>query len=88
MKTATIELPDAVFERLAREANRKRKPVPAYIADLLSTVGTAAGTTAKVEPELPLVPSRRPGAVKLTGRQIAEIESAEDAQCYGRTAGR
>ncbi len=87
MKTATIELPDAVFDRLASEAGRERKPLPVYITDLLAgSAGTAPAQ--RTEPRLPLIPSRRPGSVRLTSQRIAELESADDAQRYGRSAGR
>ena len=88
MKTATIELPDAVFDRLAREAGREHKLVPAYITDLLAGHAAAAAPRQRSEPRLPLIPSQRPGSVTLTNQRIAELESADDAQRYGRTAGR
>ena len=88
MRTATIELPDAVFDRLASEAGREHKPVPAYITDLLAGHAAVAAPAQRTEPKLPLIPSQRPGSVKLTNQRIAELESADDAQRYGRPAGR
>jgi hypothetical protein len=86
MRTATIELPDAVFDRLASAANREHKPVPAYISDLLTGHATVVAPAQRVEPKLPLIPSRRPGSVELTNQKIAELESQEDAHRYGRSA--
>ncbi len=86
MRTATIELPDAVFDRLASAANRERKPVPAYISDLLTGHATVSAPAQRIEPKLPLIPSRRPGNMELTNQKIAELESQEDAQRYGRPA--
>ena len=87
MKTATIELPDPVFDRLAVEAERKHQSVAHYLAELLS--GEAAGPVGgRTEPALPLIPSSRPSRVNLTNARLAEMESEEDAQRYGRIAGR
>ena len=87
MKTATIELPDSVFERLDSAAQREHQALSAYLTHLLS--GHAVAPSAqRTEPRLPLIPSQRPGSVALTNQRIAELESAEDAQRYGRTAGR
>jgi hypothetical protein len=87
MKTATIELPDPVFEKLAGEAERKHQSVTRYITELL-TGETAATPNLRVEPVLPLIQSARPGSVNLTNARLAEIEAEEDAQRYGRIARR
>ena len=87
MKTAMIELPDSVFERLVSAAHREHQALPAYLTHLLA--GHAAATPQlRTEPSLPLIPSPRPGRVNLTNQRIAELESADEAQRYGRTAGR
>ena len=87
MKTATIELPDPVFDRLAVEAERKHQSVSSYLTELLT--GETPGTTGgRSEPVLPLIPSTRPSSVNLTNARLAEIEAEEDAQRYGRIARR
>ena len=87
MKTATIELPDSVFERLVSAAHREHQALPAYLTHLLAG-HAAASPQFRAEPSLPLIPSQRPGSVNLTNQRIAELESTDDAQRYGRTAGR
>ncbi len=87
MKTATIELPDPVFDQLAGEAERKHQSVSRYLTELL-TGKVEAAPNFRVEPALPLIESSRPGSVNLTSAGLAEIEAEEDAQRYGRTAGR
>lgn len=87
MKTATIELPDPVFDKLVGEAERKHQSVARYITELL-TGETAAAPNVRAEPVLPLIPSARPGSVNLTNARLAEMEADEDAQRYGRIARR
>ncbi len=87
MKTATIELPDPVFDKQAGEAERKHQSVSRYIMELL--IGEAEDAPGlRAEPVLPLIPSSRPGSVNLTNARLAEMEAEEDAQRYGRIARR
>jgi hypothetical protein len=88
MKTATIELPDPVFDKLVGEAERKQQSVPRYISELLTGHAQSVVTGLRAEPALPLIPSSRPGSVNLTNARLAEMEAEEDAQRYGRIAGR
>ncbi|HEY5041344.1 MAG TPA: hypothetical protein VIK53_05020 [Verrucomicrobiae bacterium] len=92
MKTATIELPDPVFDKLVDEAERKQQSVPRYISDLLTGHTQSGGADhapgLRAEPVLPLISSPRPGSVNLTNARLAEMEAEEDAQRYGRIAGR
>lgn len=92
MKTATIELPDPVFDKLVGEAERKHQSVPRYISELLTGHAQSGeadgGPGLRAEPVLPLIPSARPGSVNLTNARLAEMEAAEDAQHYGRITGR
>ncbi len=87
MKTATIELPDPVFEKLVGAAERKQQSVSRYITEMLTGEAEAAPDV-RAEPVLPLIPSARPGSVNLTNARLAEMEAEEDAQRYGRIAGR
>lgn len=87
MKTATIELPDQVFDKLAGEAERKHQSISRYLAELLNGQSTSTPVV-RTEPVLPLIKSSRPGSVNLTNARIAELEADEDAQRYGRIARR
>lgn len=91
MKTATIELPDGVFNKLARDAEQHRQPLADYVADLLTrTIGSSTMPPASTrgEPELPLIHSHQPGSVQMTNEMIADLEAREDAERYGRVTGR
>lgn len=89
MKTATIELPDAVFHTLEGEAARQQQTLAGYIAGLLVRDAASSPPTApRKEPDLPLIPSSTPGTAHITNALLAEIEAQEDAEHYGRFAGR
>lgn len=89
MKTATIELPDAVFSNLEREAALQHQTLPGYIAGLLVREAVSSPPTGKRrEPDLPLIRSDAPGTAHITNELLAEIEAQEDAEHYGRFAGR
>ena len=89
MKTATIELPDAVFRTLEGEAARHQQTVTGYIAGLLvRDAASSPPAEMKMEPVLPLIPSSAPGTARITNALLAEIEAQEDAEHYGRFAGR
>ena len=91
MKTATIELPDLVFNQLAKDAEQHRQPLAAYVADLLAReIGQSATLPAppRQEPELPLIHSRQPGSAAITNEMISDLEAREDAERYGRFTGR
>jgi hypothetical protein len=91
MKTAKIELPDGVFNKLVHEAEQRRQPLGDYVADLLArAIGNSTGpsATAHREPELPLIHSDQPGSVNITNEMIADQEAREDAERYGRFTGR
>jgi hypothetical protein len=90
MKTATIELPDAVFGNLEREAARQHQTLAGYIAGLLECQASLAQPlqTARREPDLPVIRSDAPGQAYITNELLAEIEEQEDAEHYARLAGR
>lgn len=89
MKTATIELPDAVFHTLEGEAARHQQTLTSYIAGLLVRDATSSPPAAvRKEPDLPLIRSSAPGTAHITNALLAEIEAQEDAEHYGRFAGR
>lgn len=90
MKTATIELPDAVFSELEQAAASQHQPLTSYIVSLLSR---QAGSVRPVksggkEPDFPLIRSDSPGTAYITNELLAEIEAQEDAEKYARIAGR
>ena len=89
MKTATIELSDAVFLTLEGEAARQQQTLAGYIAGLLvrDAISPPPATERK-EPVLPLIRSSEPGTAHITNALLAEIEAQEDAEHYGRFAGR
>jgi hypothetical protein len=89
MKTATIELPDAVFHTLEGEAARHQQTLTSYIAALLARDATSSPPAAvRKELDLPLIRSSAPGTAHITNALLAEIEAQEDAEHYGRFAGR
>lgn len=89
MKTATIELPDAVFHTLEGEAARHQQTLTSYIASLLVRDATASPPAAvRKEPDLPLIRSSAPGTARITNVLLAEIDAQEDAERYARLAGR
>lgn len=90
MKTATIELPDAVFSKFEREAALQQQPLAGYLVGLLvRQTGLVQPTKAAgKEPELPLIPSRTPGSAHITNDMLAELEIADDVEHYERVARR
>lgn len=89
MKTATIELPDAVFHTLEGEAARHQQTLTGYIAGLLvRDAASSPPAGARKEPDLPLIRSDAPGQAYITNELLAEIEEKEDAEHYARLAGR
>ena len=91
MKTATIELSDVVFNQLAKDAERRHQPLGTYVAELLAKGMAQSATVSALprqEPELPLIHSSQPGSAAVTNEMISELELREDAERYGRSAGR
>jgi hypothetical protein len=90
MKTATIELPDAVFNLLEREAAIQHRSLGGYLAALVE--GQAGlinpSKSARQEPELPLIRSDAPGQAHITNELLAQIEEQEEAAHHARLAGR
>ena len=91
MKTATIELPDVVFNKLAQDAEQRRQPLAVYVADLLTreiSNSSPPPLPSRQEPALPLIHSHQPGSVTMTNDLIADLEARDDAERYGRFTGR
>ena len=89
MKTATIELPDAVFRTLEDEAARQHQSLAGYLANLLARqAGSPPPAVVRKEPDLPLIHSSAPGSAHITNEMLADIEAKEDAELYARLAGR
>lgn len=91
MKTAMIELPDVVFNKLTQDAEQRRQPLAAYVADLLTrgiSNSSAPFASLRQEPALPLIHSHQPGSVAMTNDLMADLEARDDAERYGRFTGR
>ena len=90
MKTATIELPDAVFSKFEREAALQQQPLAGYIAGLLvrQTGLIQPRKAVGKEPDLPLIPSATPGSAYITNEMIVDMEIADDVEHYERVARR
>ena len=80
MKT-TVELPDAVFRRAKAEAAMEGRALRAFILDAVEHELARAkeGGLPRRRVKLPLIRSRRPGSLLITGEAVAASLAAEDA---------
>lgn len=71
----TIDIPDATYRRLKARAAREGRSVKALILEgaehVLTTNDPAPGRTV----DLPLVPSKRPGTLRLDNARIYDVIS-------------
>ena len=79
MKT-TVELPDAVFRQAKAEAALEGRALRAFILDAVvhELDRTRESDRARQRVSLPLVRSRRPGSLRITGDTVADALAAED----------
>jgi hypothetical protein len=79
MKT-TVELPDPIFRQAKAEAAMEGRALRAFILDAvvheLDRAKEAGRARRRIA--LPLVRSRRPGSLRITGDTVADALAAED----------
>jgi hypothetical protein len=78
---ATVEIPDDLYRDAKARAALSGRKVKDLVADGLRRVlyGEAAAPPRGKRISLPVVRSRKPGALKLTGEMIADFEARADA---------
>ena len=76
----TVELPDTVFRQAKAEAAMEGRALRTFILDaVVHELDRAKGANApRKRITLPLVRSRRPGALRITGDSVADALAAED----------
>lgn len=76
---ATIEFDDDLYRQLKTAAVQRGSKIKVLVAEGVRMVLHRADTRQSVPRiQLPLVKSKKPGTLKLTGRMIAEHEAAID----------
>ncbi len=76
----TVEIPDHILRRAKSAAALEGRSFKQYLLDALQSqlARSADRAEKKRRVTLPLVPSRVPGSVKLTGDDVARALEAED----------
>ncbi len=69
----TIDIPDAMYRRLKARAVAEGKPAKALILQGVEQVLAPKRTTAGQRIQLPLIPSKRPGSLRLDNARIYDI---------------
>jgi hypothetical protein len=79
----TVEIPDELFRRAKAQAALKGIKLKDLVAEgLRLALAGADGSSPRRRVKFPLLKSNRPGSLKLTGEQIAEIETRQEAEQY------
>lgn len=71
----TIDIPDAMYRRLKARAAREGRTVKALILQGTERVLSSTEPVAGRRVRLPLVPSRRPGTLRLDNARIYDVIS-------------
>jgi plasmid stability protein len=71
----TVDIPDAMYRRLKARAAREGRTVKALILQGAERVLSSTERAAARRVRLPLVPSRRPGTMRLDNARIYDVIS-------------
>jgi plasmid stability protein len=71
----TIDIPDAMYRQLKARAAREGRTVKALILNGVEEALSAERSTIGRRVSLPLVPSRRPGSLRLDNARIYDVIS-------------
>jgi hypothetical protein len=71
----TIDIPDALYRRLKARAAGEGQSAKSLILRGVESVLTAGPTKARHRVKLPLVPSKRPGTMRLDNARIYDVIS-------------
>ena len=75
----TVVLPDPLFRRVKATAALEGKNLRTFITEaLVHELEGSAGREGRKRVRLPLVPSKHPGSLKITGQTVANVLAGED----------
>lgn len=80
----TIDLPDTLLKRAKIEAVERGVSLKELVGTALEReLSEPATRAAKKRLSFPLIPSRRPGRLRLTSADLARLEDEEDRRRHG-----